>query len=98
MLKVKGTKIYPNSIYPILDSVENVNLYRLIAEKNNISDKLTIELSLKDNSTNAIEQISDLLHAYLRIRIKLIIVDNSKLKSQIFPPGTRKPLKYIEKF
>ena len=97
MLKVKGTKIYPNSIYPILDSIKEILLYRLVAIRNNLSDSLIIELALNHNSENILEHITEILHSSLRIRLQLKIVEYSHLKNKVFPPGTRKPLKYIEK-
>jgi phenylacetate-CoA ligase len=96
MLKVKGTKFYPNSVYSVLDSIDEVILYQLVAERCELSDKLTVKIALSDKSNpNITEQISNKLRASLRVKIDLEPTDINKLRKKVFPHGTRKPVKFI---
>ena len=96
MLKVKGTKFYPNSVYSVLDSIDEVILYQLVAERCELSDKLTVKIALYDkNNPNITEQISNKIRASLRVKIDLEVTDINKLQKKVFPHGTRKPVKFI---
>jgi len=97
MLKVKGTKFYPSSVYSVLDSIDEVILYQLIAERRELSDKLTVKIALSGEANPEItEKISNKLRASLRVKIELEFADKKELRESLFPQGTRKPIKFKE--
>jgi len=94
MLKVKGTKLYPNSIFSILDPMHEIIIYQLIAEKNHLSDTLTLNLALHNPSDCIIENISQTLRAKLRVKINIKLMNEKILRNSVFPNSSRKPIKF----
>lgn len=92
MIKCKGTKFYPNAIHNILDNIPNVNLYQIIVTKNNLSDQVTIKLSLKNS--DELPKIQSIIKAELRVNVDIILVEFKELFKNVFPETTRKPIKY----
>ena len=72
MIKFRGTTLYPNSIYAVLDSLPGISEYYVTATSDfDLSDVVTVTVALRDDSCTA-EMIMDKLQAHLRVRPEVV--------------------------
>tara|TARA_B100001105_G_C22078401_1_gene309734 strand:- start:245 stop:577 length:333 start_codon:yes stop_codon:yes gene_type:complete len=96
MIKLKGTSIYPDMIYNVLNKFDEIHDY--ILELNSIvgSDQIIIKI-LPDNPS---KKLSDKIILSLKANIKVSpiikFIDNEKLKKLQFPKLSRKKRKLID--
>lgn len=95
MIKCRGTKFYPPAVNAVLDGFDSVRIYQLVVRKNHLSDEVKVLLSLTDDGE--LSPIKDALRSSLRMVIDVELQDFDQLLPKVFPDGTRKPVKYIEK-
>jgi phenylacetate-CoA ligase len=96
MLKVKGTTLYPQAIFSVLESIEEIeDFYIETTSESELSDCITIHAALKDKNLPAAE-IEERLQARLRVRPKVIIETAASVRQQIFNPGFRKPVRFFD--
>lgn len=96
MIKLKGTTIFPQSIYEMLDEMPNVSMYKIIVSKDALSnDLVTILLEEELNNADFVSKLRDKCHAKLRVIPDFEFVENEYLRSQIFKKNIRKPEKIL---
>ncbi|HUI45018.1 MAG TPA: AMP-binding protein [Nitrospirota bacterium] len=96
MIKFRGTTLYPNSIYTVLDSFPEVGEYYVSASSDyDLSDVVTVHVALKDASCTA-EMIMDKLQAHLRVRPEVVIADEETVKKQVYSGNPRKLIRFID--
>jgi len=97
MIKYRGTTLYPQSIYSILDDIPEVNDYYIsVSGDYNLSDMLKVHVSLSNGSILT-ERIMDRLQARLRVRPEVIISPDEEIKKQILPSTYRKINRFIDR-
>lgn len=97
MLKIKGTTLYPNAIFSVLESIEEIEEYYINAKaESDLSDTVTIHTALKGDSLTA-ENIENQLQARLRVKPKVIIEPANQIRQQVFNPSSRKPIRFFDK-
>jgi len=97
MMKVRGTTVYPQSIYSALEEINGIDDYYLIvSSETDLSDNITIYVTVNENSCNC-EIIQNKLQAKLRVKPKVIITDKEKLAQQVYTPESRKPVRFIDR-
>jgi len=97
MMKVRGTTVYPQSIYSALEEINGIDDYYLIvSSETDLSDNITIYVTVNENSCNC-EIIQNKLQAKLRVKPKVIITDKEKLAQQVYTPKSRKPVRFIDR-
>jgi len=98
MLKMRGTTLYPQMVFNILDEMETVKEYYMSAvSRNEMSDELTIYISLENECNLDVEMIRNTLQARLRVRPEVVIVDNDTVQKQIYTKKSRKPVRFIDR-
>ena len=95
MIKYNGTKFYPTAVNAVMDGFESIRLYQLIVKKNNLSDQVKVLVSLEENTD--LKKIQTALRSALRVGIDIELQDFDTLLPKVFPEGSRKPVKYMER-
>lgn len=96
MLKVKGTTVYPESIYAILDTIPCISEYFLTATSDyDLSDILRIHVAVNDSNCTQ-SMIVDRLQASLRVRPEVIITSEDTVNRWRNAGNSRKPVRFID--
>lgn len=96
MLKIKGTTVYPQAVYSVLDRIDKISGYYVeVSESNRLSDWVEIYLSLKDDSLT-VQEIENLLKAKLRVRIPVYLKDEEEIVKKVFNSNSRKLRKFFD--
>ena len=97
MIKFRGTTLYPNSIYAVLDSLPGISEYFVTATSDfDLSDVVKVTVALKDSSCTA-EMITEKLQAYLRVRPEVVVASEESVKSQVYAGNARKLIRFVDK-
>ena len=97
MIKFRGTTLYPNSLYTVLDSFPGISEYFVTATSDyDLSDVVRVTVAVKDPSCSA-DVIMDKLQAHLRVRPEVIIASEESVKSQVYTGNSRKLIRFVDK-
>lgn len=97
MIKFRGTTLYPNSIYAVLDSLPGISEYYVTATSDfDLSDVVKVTVALRDRSLTC-EMITDKLQAHLRVRPEVLVASEEDVKSQVFAGNSRKLIRFVDK-
>jgi phenylacetate-CoA ligase len=96
MMKVRGTTLYPQAIYSVLDSMPGIGDYYVkVTSEDALSDEIEVHASVRDGSCSA-EQIRSKLQARLRVTPAVVIETEDAVRQQVFSPKSRKPVRFID--
>ena len=97
MIKLRGTTLYPNSIYAVLDSFPGISEYYVTAKSDyDLSDLVQVYVAVNDASCSA-ETIMAKLHAHLRVLPEVIITGEEQIMSQLYAGNSRKLIRFVDK-
>jgi phenylacetate-CoA ligase len=97
MIKFRGTTLYPNSIYAVLDSLPGISEYYVTATSDfDLSDVVNVTVALRDDSCTA-EMISDKLQAHLRVRPEVLVASEEDVKNRVYAGNSRKLIRFVDK-
>ncbi len=97
MIKFRGTTLYPNSLYAVLDALPGISEYYVTATSDfDLSDVLKVTVALRDQSLTA-EMISDKLQAHLRVRPEVVVSNEDDVKNEVFAGNSRKLIRFVDK-
>ena len=97
MLKVRGTTLYPQSIFSALEEINGIDdYYIIVSSETDLSDDITIYVSVNENLCNS-ERIQNKLQSRLRVKPAVIITNKEKLAQQVYTPESRKPVRFIDR-
>jgi len=98
MLKIRGTTLYPQMVFNVLDGMETVKEYYMCAvSRNEMSDELTIYIAPENEHSLDVEAIRNTLQARLRVSPEIVIVDNDTVQKQVYTKKSRKPIRFIDR-
>ena len=96
MMKVKGTTIYPESIYAVLDTIPGVSEYFVTASSDyDLSDQVKVYVAVDDRSCSE-SMILDRLQASLRVRPEVIITSEETVNRWRSAGNSRKMIRFID--
>lgn len=96
MMKLKGTTIYPESIYAVLDTIAGVSEYFVTAENDyDLSDIVKVYVAVLDDSCSR-ELIVTKLQAALRVSPEVIITSEETVNRWKSAGNSRKIVKFID--
>ncbi len=95
MLKCKGTTLYPQVLYGVLDTAPEVAEYYLVVSGENLSDRLEVFAALKEPGCGA-EAVTERLYAKCRIHIPVTEISLDEARRQIFSVS-RKPVRFVDR-
>lgn len=97
MIKFRGTTLYPNSLYAVLDSIPAVTEYYVTAKSDyELSDEIQVFVAVRDPECTA-EMIMDRLQAHLRVRPTVIVASEEDVRKNVFAGNSRKPIRFVDK-
>jgi len=97
MIKFRGTTLYPNSFYAVLDSLPEISDYYITASSDyDLSDVVTVYVALRDASCSA-EMVMDKLQSHLRVRPQVIITSEESVRSHVYAGNSRKLIRFVDK-
>lgn len=99
MIKYKGTSLYPNAIYDLLENSEAIKNYQVEVHSNDLgTDEIILHLGITETNIKNIEsELSDTFRAHLRVVPKLNFLSPEQVSKLVLPENSRKPLKFIDK-
>ena len=100
MIKYRGTTLFPETIYELLNGISEVKDYIVLLESNEIdTDELTLILcSDQDiNHDEIISEIKEKCITHLRVTPSIDMISVPELRKIKYPSTSRKPLKLIDK-
>jgi len=96
MIKYRGTTLYPQAVYSVLDGIPEVTEYYVTVSSDfELSDALKVYVSVGNNSCSA-ERIMDKLQAHLRVRPEVVISGKDEIQRQLFSGNSRKAMRFID--
>lgn len=96
MIKLRGTTLYPNSIYAVLDAIPEISDYYVVASSAyDLSDQVQVFIALKTQAATP-EMIMDKLQSRLRVRPEVIVESEQKVRQQVYAGNSRKPIRFLD--
>lgn len=103
MLKLKGTTIYPPAINDVLDNVDYVANYVVVARTSSAgTDEVIVRIGLKNandkrpTTNDLIKDLKDKFRARIRVAPEVEILSPDEIARINFPAKSRKPVKFID--
>lgn len=98
MIKYKGTTLYPNALYDILNRIGQVENYIVEVSTNRIgTDDILIRIGCKNYNENLEKEIKDHFRAKLRVAPDIRIHTPEEIHRMLYPDMSRKPLVFVDK-
>lgn len=92
LIKYKGTSIYTQAVYNILNDIKDIDLYHIEVEQEDMTTKkLNILLAKEDIREERLVEIGSLMKSRLKVLPELTLVSKNVLKHLVFNNGKRKP-------
>jgi phenylacetate-CoA ligase len=96
MIKFRGTTLYPNSLYSVLDSFPGISEYFVTATSDyDLSDVIKVTVAVIDASCTA-DMIMDKLQAHLRVRPEVTIASQESVRKQVYTGNSRKLNRFVD--
>lgn len=96
MIKFRGTTLYPQAIFSVLDSLPGVSDYYVTATgEYHLSDTLRVYVALRDPDCTP-QAIMDKLQSLLRVRPEVTVVSEAQIRSQLSAGNSRKAIRFLD--
>jgi phenylacetate-CoA ligase len=96
MIKFRGTTLYPNSLYTVLDSFPGISEYYVTATSDyDLSDVIKVTVAVNDAFCTA-DKIMDKLQAHVRVRPEVIIASEESVRKQVYTGNARKLIRFVD--
>ena len=97
MMKVRGTSLYPQAVFAVLDDIPGLGEYYLdVQSHDNLSDELTLHLGDRPGRPS-VEHVQERLQAGLRVRLAIVVDPEERLRQHVFSPESRKPVRFVDR-
>jgi len=98
MIKLKGTTLYPASIFDVLDNIDFVENYLVEVHSNEIgTDEVVVIVGTHRQNEETVKELKDSFRAKLRVAPEIKFEDINIIKEIQMPESKRKPIKFIDK-
>ena len=98
MIKYKGTTLYPPVLMDLLTNFEEIENYIIEISTNSIlTDEILIRIGTRTPTEALKERISNHFRAKIRAVPKIEYCDIAELERELYPLGSRKPMKFLDK-
>jgi len=94
MLKIRGTTLFPNSFFTVLDSLEDVADYYMEVSGSALSDEARVFAAVRDPGCTA-QFISEQLYKRIRIHVPVEIIPLETARAKI-SRQSRKPVRFFD--
>ncbi|MFT5184122.1 MAG: phenylacetate-CoA ligase [Flavobacteriales bacterium] len=97
MIKYKGTTLFPQLIFDMLDQFEEVDEYVVEATTNEYgNDHLCVYLDEKLDHFDFAYKVKEAFKGRLRVTPEILFIPQTLLETKLFPEKSRKPLKFAD--
>jgi len=97
MIKLAGTTLYPQAIFTALDEMPGiVEYYIQVSSDYALSDQVEVHVAVSKGGVG-IKEIEAGLQARLRVRPKVSVDPEADVKSRVYDPASRKPVRFFDK-
>lgn len=98
MIKYKGTTLYPPVLMDLLTNFEEIENYIIEISTNSIlTDEILIRIGTRTPTEALKERISNHFRAKIRVVPKIEYCDIAVLERELYPSGSRKPMKFVDR-
>ena len=98
MIKYKGTTLYPPALMDLLTEFAQVENYIIEISSNEIlTDEILIKIGTCEPSEALKEEIANHFRAKMRVVPKIEFYPVDTIEQQLYPKGSRKPVKFIDR-
>lgn len=98
MIKFKGTTLYPPALFDILDNIPDISNYVVEVSTNELgTDDVLVRVGTAMASDRFEKEIKDIFRAKVRVAPKVVFDTPEAVAKIVFPPMSRKPVKFIDK-
>jgi len=96
LLKVRGTSLYPQAVFTVLDEMPEVGEYYLeVHAEDALSDRLVVHLSFSARPVD-VDVVLRRLQARLRVKPEVIVEPVADIRRVVFTPESRKPVRFVD--
>ncbi len=96
MIKYRGTTLYPQAIYSVLDEIPEVNEYYVTVTSNfDLSDVVKVHVSTYNDSCSP-DRIMDKLQIHLRVRPEVVISSEETIRKHVYSRNSRKLIRFMD--
>lgn len=97
MIKYRGTTLYPQAVYAVLDEIPEVSEYYVAVRSDfDLSDVLSVHVSVTNGSCSP-AGIIERLQARLRVRPEVVISTEEEIRKQMLTGQSRKLNRFIDR-
>lgn len=97
MMKVRGTTIYPQSVFATLDSLKSVREYYIeVTNESDLSDDLIVHVAANDLSCD-LELLQERLQTRLRVKPKVVLEREDVIRKIVYTQESRKPIRFFDR-
>lgn len=98
MIKLKGTTLYPASLFDVLDHIDYIENYLVEVFSNDIGmDEVLVKIGCRNPHDDMVKDLKDRFRAKLRVSPLIEFRDIEEIKKIQLPEIKRKPVKFIDK-
>lgn len=98
MIKFKGTTLYPPALFDILDNIPEVKNYVVEVFTNELgTDDVLVRVGTSVPGERFEKEIKDIFRAKVRVAPGVVFDTPENVSRIMFPPMSRKPVKFIDK-
>jgi phenylacetate-CoA ligase len=96
MLKVRGTTLFPQSIFSVLEDVDGIKGYYLeVFDEFDLSDRVRVVVGGNDSTLDA-ANLGDRLAARLRVRPEVLVLPPEEVQRKVHSAEQRKPTTFFD--
>ncbi len=97
MLKIRGTTVYPNAIFSVLQGIDEVkNYYLEVFGDYELSESIRVVVGTDDVGALPGEVVAEKIRGYIRVKPEVVVEDASKVAGKIIQEGKRKPVTFFD--
>jgi phenylacetate-CoA ligase len=96
MMKVRGTTLYPQAVFAILDGMPGIEEYWIeVSAAGDLSDELTVHCAVVGALDGA--EIGRRLQAGLRVSPQVVTEPLESVRKVVYPASSRKPIRFVDR-
>ena len=95
MLKVRGTTLFPNAFFHVLDGIPEIAEYFMEVSGTALSDEITMYVAYRPGADPAKVNAADRLYSRTRIHVPVITVSEEEARKRVFGVS-RKPVRFFD--
>lgn len=96
VLKYRGTTVYPNAIFTVLQEMKGVNGYYLeVRDEFDLSDQIRVVVGAMDASLTAVA-VAERIAARVRVKPEVVLAAPEEVARKVHPPDKRKPVHFFD--